>query len=227
MLAPRHGVSCRRASAIVVLAVLLGGCLAGCRAEPPAAGPPGAADRVTTPDPAAPRGGTGEDGTSTTPTADEPAGDAEAWCSAATVAGDLPAQPELPPAVAATRRAIFAAATACDLAALDELAPADLSYSFGDSGDPVGSWREAEARGEPVLRRMARVLRATPAEQDGLWVWPAFFLRPVAEWTAAERREAERLIGEDLELLTGSGDYLGHRLGIAADGTWRYFVAGD
>lgn len=186
------------------VAVVLAVVLAACASEPPVAGPPprGAAPGEATPRPSV-------------------------ECSASTVTADLPTQPELPPAVAATRRAIFAAATACDLDALDELAPADLSYSFGDAGDPVAHWRQAEARREPVLRRMAEVLRATPAEQDGLWVWPAFFLRPVAEWTAADRQEAERLLADDLDLATASGDYLGHRLGIAADGTWRYFVAGD
>ncbi|HEX2165068.1 MAG TPA: hypothetical protein VHM02_14085, partial [Thermoanaerobaculia bacterium] len=110
---------------------------------------------------------------------------------------------------------------------LDELAPPELRYTFGDHADPVAAWRAAEERGEPVLRRMAEVLRAAPGRQHGLWVWPAFFIRPVEEWTPEDRREAERLLGDDLERLTGSGAYLGDRLGIAADGTWQYFVAGD
>lgn len=207
----------------VVLFVAL---LAGCRAEPPAPGPPAPGEGGATGDSSVEDGRGDEGGTEASPD-DESTGEAETECSASTLAGDLPAQPELPPAVAASRRAIFAAATACDLAALDELAPPDLSYSFGGSGDAVGSWREAEARGEPVLRWMAAVLRATPAEQDGLWVWPGFFLRPVAEWTAGERREAGRLLGDELDPATLSGDYLGYRLGIAADGTWRYFIAGD
>jgi hypothetical protein len=148
-------------------------------------------------------------------------------CSAAAVSGDLPAQPELPPAVAATRRAIFAAATACDFAALDRLAPPELRYSFGENVDAIAAWRDEEERGEPVLRRMAEVLRAAPDEQHGLWTWPGFFLRTVEEWTPEDRREAERLLGDDLDFLTGSGAYLGYRVGIAADGTWQYFVAGD
>lgn len=158
---------------------------------------------------------------------DDPAVPAAAACSAATVAGDLPAQPELPPAVAATRRAIFAAATACDFAALDRLAPPELRYSFGENVDAIAAWREEEERGEPVLRRMAEVLRAAPDEQHGLWTWPGFFLRTVEEWTPEDRREAERLLGDDLDFLTSSGAYLGYRVGIAADGTWQYFVAGD
>lgn len=218
-------MACRKT--LVVLALLL--LLAGCDAEPPADGRAGPAGPSATAAPPAPAGGD-ESGTGAgAPPAGEPPprGERAAACSAAAVAADLPAQPELPPAVAATRRAIFVAATGCDFAALDELAPSGLSYSFGAEGDAVGHWREAEARGEPVLRRMAEVLRAAPAEEDGLWVWPAFFLRPVAEWSAADRRQAERLLGEELDFLTGSGAYLGYRLGIAADGTWQYFVAGD
>ena len=44
-------------------------------------------------------------------------------CSAAAVAADLDEQAELPARVAATRAAIYEAATACDYAALDELVP--------------------------------------------------------------------------------------------------------
>lgn len=189
--------------------------IAGCGTEPPAAGPP-------------PRAGSPAGDAGSAPAASEPRPEeARTGCSAAAVDDQLPAQPELPPAVAATRQAIFAAATACDLAALDELAPPELRYSFGDHGEAVAAWREAEARGEPVLRWMAAVLRATPANEHGLWVWPAFFTRTVAEWSAADRREAERLLGEDFAALIGSGAYLGHRVGIAEDGTWTYFVAGD
>lgn len=211
----------RRFPSFVVLALLA----VGCAGEPPAATPP-AADPPSTAAP--PPAGAGEAGAGTAPppateTDPEPTAD----CSAAAVAEELPAQPELPAAVAAKREAIFAAATACDLAALDELAPPELRYTFGDHADPVAAWRAAEERGEPVLRWLAEVLRAAPGRQHGLWVWPAFFVRPVAEWTPEDRREAERLLGDDLERLTGSGAYLGYRVGIAADGTWQYFVAGD
>lgn len=189
--------------------------IAGCSTEPPAAGPARPADSPADAGPSA-------------PTAGEPRQEeARTDCSAATVADHLPAQPELPPAVAATREAIFAAATACDFAALDALAPPDLRYTFGDHGDAVASWREAEERGEPVLRWLAELLRATPANDHGLWVWPAFFTRTVAEWSPDDRRQVERLLGEDVESLTGSGAYLGYRVGIADDGTWRYFIAGD
>lgn len=203
-------MTCRGALPALAFVLLI----AGCGAEPPAAGPPRPADS-TAPGPSPPAAGE--------PRPEE----APAGCSAATVAGPLPAQPELPPAVAATREAIFAAATACDFAALDALAPSELRYTFGDHGDAVAAWREAEARGEPVLRWMAEVLRATPANEHGLWVWPAFFTRTVAKWSAADRREAERMLGEDFASLTGSGAYLGYRVGLAEDGTWMYFVAGD
>jgi hypothetical protein len=189
--------------------------IAGCGTESPSGGPPRPADAPASASPPA-------------PAASEPRPEEmSTGCSAATVADPLPAQPELPPAVAATRQAIFAAATACDFAALDDLAPPTLRYSFGENVDAVAAWRAAEARGEPVLRCMAAVLTAEPAHEHGRWVWPGFFVRPVAEWSAGDRSEAERLLGEDFAALTGSGAYLGYRVGVAEDGTWTYFVAGD
>ena len=89
-------------------------------------------------------------------------------------------------------------------------------------------WRAAEERGDPLLRRMAKLPALTPTHQHGLWAWPAFFTRPVEEWTAADHREARRLLGEDgVATQTASGAYLGYRLGIADGGTWQYFIAGD
>ena len=149
-------------------------------------------------------------------------------CSGAAVAGPLPAQAQLPAPVARTREAIFAAATACDFARLGELAGPTLRYTFGEHEDAVAYWRAAEERGEKVLARMAEVLLRAPAEQAGLWTWPGFFLRPTAEWTAEDRAEAERLLADDeLAGVDEMGQYLGYRIGIAADGRWQYFVAGD
>lgn len=149
-------------------------------------------------------------------------------CSGVSVAGELPEQDELPAAVAATRAAIFEAAVTCDYAALDGLAPPELRYTFGENVDALAAWRRDEDRGEPVLRPMAEVLQLTPAHEHRLWTWPAFFTRTVAEWSTADRREAERLLGrEELRQVLGMEAYLGYRLGIADDGTWQYFVAGD
>lgn len=151
-----------------------------------------------------------------------------ASCSGADARFELRPQPELPAGVAATREAIYRAATACDYPALDELAPADLRFSFGDPGDALESWKDSEARGQAVLQAMAEVLTLTPERQDDLWVWPAFFIRPVEEWSESDHREAVLLLGAERAAAEVSyGAYLGYRVGIASDGTWRYFIAGD
>jgi len=209
-----------RAFPVLVTLLLLAGCAGGPETD--------GGDSTAPAAPSSPGAGEETGVAAAPPVASQPPADeAAATCSAATLSGDLPAQPELPAAVAATREAIFAAATACDFAALDDLAPPTLRYSFGENVDAVAAWRAAEARGEPVLRWMAAVLAAEPAHEHGLWVWPGFFVRTVEEWSAADRREAERLLGEDFAALTGSGAYLGYRVGVAEDGTWTYFVAGD
>jgi hypothetical protein len=221
--APSSGTRRELLAAVAALALLTG---VGCAATPssreeappalPAATPAGAEAAPTASLPPA-AGGTAA------PTATPPA-----TCSAAGGSGPLAAQPRLPAAVARTREAIHAAATACDFETLGALAGTTLHYSFGAHGDPVGSWRAAEARGEPVLRHMAELLSLAPGQAGDLWVWPGFFLVPAAEWTAAQREEADRLLaGADVPLVDDQGQYLGWRLGIAGDGGWRYFVAGD
>jgi hypothetical protein len=54
-----------------------------------------------------------------------------------------------------------------------------------------------------VFGELAAVLTSGPGTYyGGRWVWPADYAQPTA-------------------------DYLGYRIGIDADGTWRFFVAGD
>src|SRR3990172_6673504 len=60
-------------------------------------------------------------------------------------------QPGLPEAVAATRAAIFAAATTCDWDALRSLLGPGFSYTFGIDTDPIGYWRDLEAGGSAMF----------------------------------------------------------------------------
>ena len=154
-----------------------------------------------------------------------------AICSAAPLDPALPAEPELPPSVAATRAAIARAAVACDYAALDSLAASsDFSYSFGDGGAPADYWREAEAAGEQPLWYLVRTLalpsfreQYDPAEPP-LFVWPSVFTdEPTEEdWAALEGVYSI----EEIEAYREIG-FIGYRVGIAEDGTWKFFVAGD
>ena len=143
---------------------------------------------------------------------------------------DEPAQ-TLPLPVAQTRDAIVRAAHARNYDGLEALLdPAAFSYSFGESGDPVGYWRRLEDEGEvPILGDILPTVLGTPfARQDDIYAWPSAFAREPRAWTA-EDREALRLLysPEDIASFEEAGGYLGWRVGIRADGTWLFFVAGD
>ncbi|HUP20978.1 MAG TPA: hypothetical protein VM778_13650 [Gemmatimonadota bacterium] len=154
-----------------------------------------------------------------------------AICSAASLDPALPAEPELPMAVAATRAAIAHAAVACDYAALDSIAASpDFTYSFGDGLSAGEFWREAEDQGEKPLWMLVRSLalpwirEQDPPEDLPLYIWPsAYRLEPTEEdWAALEGVYSI----EEIEAYRDIG-FIGWRAGIAEDGEWRFFVAGD
>lgn len=139
------------------------------------------------------------------------------------------AEQDLPPEVADTRARLFAAAAACDYDALAEMARTDgTTLTFGASGDPVEQWvGEGRSEGEP-LAILAGLLNTRPDfdDQAGLWAWPAAHIDPADQSSWEELRAV--LGQETVDLLREYPDgYLGHRVGIAADGTWLFFVGGD
>lgn len=155
------------------------------------------------------------------------AGPAEASCSA----GDLVVTQMQPSGVeeaaAETYNAIRSAALACDYERLAAQAGEGFTYSFGADGDPASHWAELEARGEEPMARLVQVLGTPVAVDDhGTYVWPAVHARPEDDeaWEAV----AGIYPPDQLERWrTGGSGYLGHRVGIDPDGTWRFFVAGD
>lgn len=171
--------------------------------------------------------------TATTPTSDP----AEGRCSAAGLDPDVEPQPGLPQAVADIRQQIVTAAVACDYEALEALAAdGELTYSFGDDGDPSSFWRRREAeRGGDLgpLGFLAGILDRPHGveEHDGTvrYVWPSAFSYPTwSDVPEADRAALEPLYGDDdLESFARFGAYLGHRVVIEEDGTWTAFVAGD
>lgn len=119
------------------------------------------------------------------------------------LAGDTP-----PPVVMDRASAIRAAAEAGDWDALASQIPADgFTSSFGGDGteapaDHIAHYQQVEAEGTDILGILADLLAGPAARQPDadLWVWPPEFL---------------------------DDGYLGWRLGITPDGTWRFLVAGD
>ncbi len=168
----------------------------------------------------------------TTPTSTPPS---DVSCSGATVEvgeGGGPfvgGEDDLPGPVADLARRIITAANECDYERLAELAGPQFSFTFGGADDPVAFWRDLEARGEPVTARMIQVLGFSHdllevADPD-IYVWPAV---AGEEPTEADWDEVRDLYSDaDIASMKEYGGYLGWRLGIASDGTWMSFVAGD
>jgi hypothetical protein len=138
---------------------------------------------------------------------------------------------ELPPAVAKKRDAIVAAARAFDYDTLETLLDRKtFSYSFGESGDPVGYWRRLEEEGEvPILGDYLPVILGAPhAKRGDVYVWPSAFGKSPSTWTPEDRRWLTNLYTEqEIRAFERAGDYLGWRAGIRDDGKWLFFVAGD
>ena len=151
--------------------------------------------------------------------------------SAATSGGTDVSAEEIPPAVAKTRDAIAAAAPERDYAALEALLdPASLSYSFGESGDPIGYWQQVEEVDEvPIMSEvLPAVLSMGPAKVDDMYVWPAAHAKDPAAWTEDDLADLRLLYSDDdIQSFKELGGYLGYRVGIRDDGTWLFFIAGD
>lgn len=97
-------------------------------------------------------------------------------CSAAGYFTELPYEPVLPEEVTKTQLAVARAAVNCDYDALARLAARDFQYSFGAAPGREGAarfWREAEARGEPVLKNLVDLLLGPLTEAGGVYTWPA------------------------------------------------------
>jgi hypothetical protein len=130
----------------------------------------------------------------------------------------------LPEQVAEKREAILEAAESGDPDAVATLAGERFSYTFGGevAGGPAAYWRQLEDQGEQPIETLAAILRMPYTVSRGIYVWPFAFDKAPDEITDHERE----LLGELADDFGPEG-YLGWRAGIAADGTWLYFVAGD
>lgn len=163
------------------------------------------------------------------PTTDPAAGSAD--CSGGEIDLVVADQPQLPDAVDRTRRLLTDAALRCDEQLLHTAATesSQFTYSFGDDGDFVGFLRDREAEGEPVFAFLAQLLQTTPALNEGdIWVWPRVHTGRAEDTTDEAWEELVPIFGDERVERARSGDgYLDWRVGIATDGEFRFFVAGD
>jgi hypothetical protein len=137
----------------------------------------------------------------------------------------------VPSAVEETRAALLEAAGSGDYEALRPLIPASgFEYTFGGpvEGGPIGYWRELErTTGERPLEILASILKMPYVLSRGYYVWPwAYTLTSAGDLSEHERALLAPLGPLDRLFVPDTG-YLGWRTGIAPDGTWTFFVAGD
>jgi hypothetical protein len=155
------------------------------------------------------------------------------------------AQPEimrdlsrLPEPVRATRERILAAARSGNLGKVAEVMKSfnpTPTYSLGGDDDPVGYWKSSypDSEGLEALAILAEILESPFVLLDKgtaqeTYVWPYFFGLPLAKLTLEQKVELFRLVtGSDWKDMQEFGAYIFYRVGIAPNGTWQFFVAGD
>ena len=145
----------------------------------------------------------------------------------------------LPAPVAALRERLLQAAGNGDLDAVVRLAGVGANatqFSFDPDGqDPADTLRDqsGDDQGYEILAILSEILEAgyvvidedTP---DALYLWPYFAAVSLDELTPQQRVALFRILtAADLEEAEQFGAYVFYRLGIDADGNWRFFLAGD
>ena len=144
----------------------------------------------------------------------------------------------LPPGAARTRERILEAARTGDLDKFlivmqsNETLPV---FSFGNEKDPIAFWKATypASDGLETLAILIQVLETgfvhvhtgTPQE---MYVWPYFAHVPLQRLTPEQKVELFRIVtGSDYKKMKEFGAYIFYRVGVAPDGTWHFFVAGD
>ncbi|HET7715902.1 MAG TPA: hypothetical protein VFK86_09765 [Bauldia sp.] len=109
------------------------------------------------------------------------------------------------------------------------------ALSFNESGDPVETLKalSGDPEGREILAILIEVLEAgyvhvDAGTPDEMYVWPYFARYPVNALTAPQLVELFKLVfSGDYEDMKTYGAYISYRVGIAPDGTWRFFLVGD
>lgn len=160
----------------------------------------------------------------------------------------VPAQPapevqydleRLPEEVRRMRALLMDAARSGDLERLRPLigtgdSATQLSFG-GPVDDPIAYLRDisGDDEGQEILAILLEVLEAgyvhlEPGTPNEIYGWPYFFAVPVETLTPRQRVELFEIVtAGDYEEMKLYGAYNFYRVGIAPDGRWLFFVAGD
>jgi hypothetical protein len=144
----------------------------------------------------------------------------------------------LPPAVAGMRERILKAARSGDpqkVVALMQAGASMPAFSHTQRLDPTVVWRDSypDSDGIEALSILITLLTTAPIRTDPetpaeTYLWPYFAKLPLKSLTAAQKVDLFRIVtGADYHEMLTTGRYAFYRVGIAPDGSWRYFIAGD
>jgi hypothetical protein len=146
---------------------------------------------------------------------------------------------QLPTPVRRLREQIMDAAKTGDPEQLKAIIDANgepPAFSYNDIGDdPIAYLRSlsADPEGREILAILIEILEAgyvhvgegTP---DEMYVWPYFAHYPVDRLSGPQIVELLKIVYPgDYEDMRVYGTYLFYRVGLAPDGTWRYFIVSD
>jgi len=145
---------------------------------------------------------------------------------------------QLPAPVARMRERILAAARSGDLAKLVVVMQSSETlpiFAQSTGQDPISYWKTnyPDSDGVEILAMLIDILEAgfvhvedgTPQE---MYVWPYFARLPLKTLTAEQKVELFKIVtGSDYRDMLRTGSYNFFRVGIARDGSWRFFVTGQ
>lgn len=136
----------------------------------------------------------------------------------------------MPAAVEQTRAALLEAAGAGDYEALAPHMSEGFRYTFGvpEAGGATGYWQEQErTTGEHPLEILAAILKMPYTLSHGYYVWPWAYTVESSDDLSPHEVELLAPLGPPGRFFPEGIGYLGWRAGIAPDGTWTFYVAGD
>lgn len=145
---------------------------------------------------------------------------------------------KLPTPVRRLREQIIEAAHSGDPEKLRPIIEAnDEPPAFGadEDGDPIEQLKSlsGDAEGREILAILIEVLEAgfvhvDAGTPDEVYLWPYFARYPVDKLTPPQIVELFKIVfAGDYEDMKADGQYQFYRVGLAPNGTWRYFVSGD
>jgi hypothetical protein len=136
----------------------------------------------------------------------------------------------LPAAVEQTRAALLQAAETGDYEALAPHMPDGFRYTFGvgEQGGAPDYWQELErTTGERPLEQLAAILKMPYVLSHGYYVWPWAYTVESSDDLSPHEVQLLAPLGPPGRFFPAGTGYLGWRAGIAPDGTWAFYVAGD